>query len=139
MKNKTALYASVIALCACFATPAISATTVECTKTCDGGKCFKGAVTGHEYCRSSTGMTWWAAFAWCKQQGRTLTTVQQACVDWDGATGTSACPNMANTQADIWVWTANPSGSDNAFSVSLTPGSIDNLGRNYHRYAALCY
>lgn len=140
MKNKTALYASVIALCACFATPAVSDTTVECTKTCDGGKCFKGAVNDHEYCRSSTSMTWWAAFAWCERQGRTLTTVQQACVDWYGATGTSACPNMANTQGDIWAWTANPSGSKYAFNVNLSSGSVGltNFNRT-NSNSALCF
>ena len=139
MKNKTALYASVIALCACFATPAISDTTVECTKTCDGGKCFEGAVNGHEYCRSSTGMTWWAAFAWCEKQKRTLATMQQACVDWYGATGTTACPNMAGTQGDIWGWTANPSGSNNAFYVLLSSGGVGNYYGRYNVNSALCF
>ncbi len=125
MKNKIALYVSVIALCACFATPAVSDTTVSCTTTCDGGKCFTGAVDGHEFCRSSSTMTWWAAFAWCERQGRTLATVEQICGDTRGGT---SCENAINTQSSVTAWTANPSGSNGAFLVSLSSGAIN------HRY-----
>ena len=137
MKNKTALYASVIALCACFATPAISDTTVECTKTCDGGKCFKGAVNEHEYCRSSTGMPWWAAFQWCQEQGRHLVTLQEACVDWMGATGDNACPNL-KVGDNIYIWTANPNGSSSAYNVNLSSGGV-NLSIRANNYCALCF
>lgn len=108
--------------------------------TCNGGVEFEGAVNKHTYCHSSTGMTWWAAFAWCKKQGRELASMEQLCVDWAGATGNTACPNMV-VGKDIWGWSANPSGSSSAFSVNLSSGNFNygNLSYRINGSYALCF
>ena len=108
--------------------------------TCNGGVEFEGAVNKHTYCRSSTSMTWWAAFAWCKKQGRELASMNQLCVDWAGATGNTACPNMVVLGKELWGWSANPSDSSYAFGVNLSSGNVFNFSaRNYGNYYALCF
>ena len=104
--------------------------------TCEGGSEIT-AQDNHQFCVSSASMTWWAAFAWCKRQGRELATLQQACDDWYGATGDSACPNLV-VGTDKYVWTANPYGASNAYNVNLSSGNINNNNRNNNNYA-LCY
>lgn len=106
--------------------------------TCNGGVEFEGAVNEHTYCHSSTGMTWWAAFAWCKKQGRELASMEQLCPSWGGATGNGACPNVMISKSFIG-WSANPSGSTNAFNVNLSFGGVSNTPRNYNNYYALCF
>ena len=97
---------------------------------CEGGVEFQGAINGHTYCRSSTGMTWWAAFAWCEFQGRELATMEQMCPNWGGgATVNDVCPNMKEVGKDIWGWSANPNGSSYAFLVNLFWG-----GFSYYHY-----
>ena len=76
-------------------------------------------------------------FAWCKYQNRELATLSEACIDWYGATGANACPNL-KVGKDQWVWTADPNGSSNAFNVNLSSGNINNNNRN-NNYYALCY
>ena len=105
--------------------------------TCEGGVEFDGTVNGHTYCRSSTGMTWWAAIAWCKKQGRELASMDQLCNDWGGATGADACPNM-KVGKDLNGWSANPSGSSNAFYVNLSSGNFTNSNRSIYGYA-VCF
>ena len=106
---------------------------------CEGGEEFQGAVNGHTYCRSSTGITWWAAFAWCEFQGRELATLEQLCPNWGGATG-AACPNM-KVGKDLWGWSANPSGSSSAFYVNLSSGLVNanGSGRHFLNYRAVCF
>ena len=132
--NKVVLFASVCAICACFSVSASAG-------TCNGGVVVKGVQNNHEYCRSSTGMPWWAAFQWCQEQGRHLVTLQEACVDWMGATGDNACPNLMIGGEDRWIWTANPNGSSHAYTVSLTSGNVLNgyiFIRNGNYYT-LCF
>ena len=129
--NKVVLFASVCAICACFSMSARAG-------TCNGGVVVTGQQNNHEYCRSSTGMPWWAAFQWCQEQGRHLVTLQEACVDWMGATGDNACPNLMIGE-DRWIWTANPNGSSLAYGVNLSSGNINNRYRNNDYYYALCF
>ena len=107
---------------------------------CEGGVEFQGAVNGHTYCRSSTVMTWWAAFAWCEFQGRELATMEQLCPEWGGGRGLNSCPNMS-ADLGIQVWSTNPSDSSSAFSVGLT-GFVNTAPHHLVRTAlnyAICY
>ena len=104
---------------------------------CEGGVEFQGAINGHTYCRSSTIMTWWAAFAWCEFQGRELATMEQLCPNWGNG---GVCPNMKVYTNGPWAWSANPNGSSNAYSIYLSSGYIVNVNRNDHyTYCALCF
>ena len=129
--NKMVLFASVCAICACFSVSASAG-------TCNGGEVVTGVQNNHEYCRSSTEMPWWAAFQWCQEQGRHLTTLQEACADWMGATGDNACPNLMIGQ-NRWIWTANPNGSSRAYTINLSSGSFANDFNRYTTYNALCF
>ena len=103
---------------------------------CDGGETVKGVLNEHIYCRSKTGMTWWAAFAWCKYQNRELATLSEACPDWHSE---NACPNLM-VDTDVWAWTADSNGSSNAFGVKLSSGTFNSgLTRDYIHGLALCY
>lgn len=68
--------------------------TVPVRAKCDGGETIQGVANHHSYCKSTTGMTWWAAFAWCKYQGRELATMLEAFPNTYGAIGNGACPNL---------------------------------------------
>ena len=105
--------------------------------TCEGGVEFDGAVNGHTYCRSSTGMTWWATIAWCKKQGRELASMDQLC-NWGGATGAAAFPNM-KVGKDLWGWSANPNGSSTAFSVNLSSGNFNGGYPRNDTFYAVCF
>ena len=129
--NKMVLFASVCAICACFSMSARAG-------TCDGGVVVEGQQNNHEYCRSSTTMPWWAAFQWCQEQGRHLVTLQEACVDWMGATGDNACPNLMIGE-DKWIWTANPNGSSGAYYVYLSSGFLYNYSSRANLNYALCF
>lgn len=105
--------------------------------TCEGGVEFDGAVNNHTYCRSSTGMTWWAAIAWCKKQGRELASMDQLC-NWGGITGADACLNM-KVGTGLWGWSANPSGSSYAFTVNLSSGNFSHSNLRTGNDYALCF
>ena len=128
-------------------TTAIATTGAQAqqVRTCVGGTEFQGAVNGHYYCRGPA-MTWWAAFAWCQKQGRHLASLQEACVDYYGATGESACPNMkvstavnGTNMSSAWMWTANPNGSKLAYFVNSGTGNVNTYLYRYGTYQALCY
>lgn len=129
--NKVVLFASVCAICACFSVSASAG-------TCNGGVVIEGVQNKHEYCRSTTEMLWWAAFQWCQEQGRHLVTIQEACVDWMGATGNNACPNLMIGE-NRRIWTANPTGSSHASSIGLSSGDVYSYGNRNGNYHALCF
>ena len=116
--------------------------------TCEGGQEFYGAENGHTYCRAKTGMTWWAAFAWCERQERHLASLQEACLDWQGASGDISCPNMkvdkdVNGNNIIWTnsaWLANPVNGVPYYGrlISIN-GKIEGNNRNMSYYTAICY
>ena len=105
--------------------------------TCNGGVEFQGAENGHTYCRSSTGMTWWAAIAWCKKQGRELGSMDQLCDRKNGANDTS-CPNM-KINIDFQGWSSNPNDSAMVFTVHLKSGMQFENYRNVTHLSAICY
>ena len=121
---------------------AILATSAYAEGKCEGGDPFEGANDGHEYCISTTTMSWWSAFAWCQHQGRHLASLQEVCEGWHGATGDAACGNLVKAGGpNKGCWTANPSGSNRAYYVNAGTGTING---DYYRnittnYAALCY
>ena len=105
--------------------------------TCEGGEEFQGVVNGHTYCRSNSTMTWWAAFGWCKKQGRKLASINQLCPDYSGDYD-NACPNV-NIGVDSWAWSSNPTTSTGAKGVKLNVGTVNNINRNYIYSYAICY
>ena len=117
----------------------LMASSLPAFAKCDGGETVTGVLNGHAYCKSQSMMTWWAAFAWCKYQNRELVTLSEACIDWRGATGANACPNLM-VDKDQYVWTANPQGSNSAFLIEFTSGyvGLKHL-RSYDGIYALCY
>lgn len=100
---------------------------------------------GHVYCKSNITMNWYTAFAWCDTQGRTLATMEQMCdIDdtqrWDGNTGTGKCLNLVGASSEnLWVWSAIPAGSANAFSVTLSTADVHRRNRTNGTYSALCW
>ena len=72
---------------------------------CDGGS-EKIGKNGHSYCISKKKMNWWSAVTWCEANGRSLTTMQQAC----NAQSLSTCSNLA-IGTNAGAWTAKISGN----------------------------
>ena len=105
--------------------------------TCEGGEEFQGAVNGHTYCRSNSTMTWWAAFEWCKKQGRKLASMNQLCIDWAGGSG-NLCPNMVVSTDNRYVWSSNPHINIQAVYVVLSSGYIGVNNRSGGAFA-VCY
>jgi hypothetical protein len=105
--------------------------------TCNGGEEFKGVVNGHTYCRSQAQMTWWAAIAWCKKQGRELASMDQLC-DWKNVAGDTSCPNMKVSGVEHWGYSSSPSGAEAAFFVNMLHGNYSIVNRS-GRYNAVCY
>ena len=120
----------------------IASTSAFAEAKCEGGDPFEGVIDGHEYCISKEGMTWWAAFAWCQQQGRHLASLQEACGDLYGAWGAAACGNLVKSDVtNKRCWTANPYNSIVAYDVNAGTGEVSynaSLGRTAGYYA-LCY
>ncbi|MGN1091781.1 MAG: hypothetical protein ACI4RJ_04775 [Alphaproteobacteria bacterium] len=115
------------------------ATSAFAEAKCEGGDPFEGVIDGHEYCISKPSMTWWAAFAWCQQQGRHLASLQEACAGWTGATGNAACANLVKAGGpNKHCWTATPYGSTYAYYVNAGTGIVNSYGRYGTNYA-LCY
>ena len=106
--------------------------------TCEGGEEFQGAINGHTYCRSSTTMSWWAAFGWCKKQGRKLASMNQLCIDWAGGSGNNLCPNMAVSTNSYTIWSSNPHINIQAIVVFLSSGTISVNNRSGGAFA-VCY
>ena len=122
-------------LCICVSFGVFSTTSYA--GKCEGGVEFPGLVNNHTYCRSKVGMTWWAAFAWCKKQGRELASVKQIC-DSNGATSAGQCDNVAEGVMG-WLWSANPKSSTSAFRISKETGSIQGGNVNDTNQVAICY
>ena len=122
---------------------AMMTTTAFAEGKCEGGYVFEGVIDGHEYCISkATAMTWWAAFAWCQQQGRHLASLQEACEGWHGARGDAVCGNLIKSDVTAKnCWAANPYASDNTYVVIAGTGNVDLAypGRSYAARRALCY
>lgn len=104
--------------------------------TCVGGKEFT-AKNGHEFCVSSTGMTWWAANVWCKNQGRELATLNQACNNFIGS-GNTSCPNVENAPQAA-IWTATLASATGAYHINPYNSAFSAWSRNSEAVAALCY
>lgn len=102
---------------------------------CDGGIPFVDVNNSHEYCISNGKMTWWAAFAWCQQNGRHLASLQEACDGWYSM----ICDNFVKDGVITdYCWTANPNLTDKAWLLQTGTGVC---GSNYSRereYRALC-
>ena len=117
------------------------ATSAFAEAKCEGGIPFEGVIDGHEYCISTTTMTWWAAFAWCQRQGRHLPSLQEVCEGWHGASGQALCGNMIKSGVTAKTcWVANPFSSIYSYIVSAGAGHI--YGSGYLRIGpnyALCY
>ena len=105
--------------------------------TCNGGVEFQGVENNHTYCRSSTGMTWWAAIAWCKKQGRELASMDQLC-DWKNTAGDTSCPNM-KINVDVHGWSSNPSSASAVFTAHLKSGTQHGATRDVNYFYAICY
>ena len=115
------------------------ATTAFAEAKCEGGDPFEGVSDGHEYCISQKTMLWWAAFAWCQQQGRHLASLQEACGNLYGATGNAACGNFIKSGVTgKMCWTANRYSHLRSYLVSTGTGNINSRDR-IEGFYALCY
>ena len=102
----------------------------------------------HVYCKSNNRMNWWSAGTWCEAQGRHLASMEEMCPDtgeglnnaWDGSTGSGKCANL-NGVGSGYGWSSLAYGSDYAFYVGLSSGSVNSNGyRNANRdYTAFCF
>ena len=95
---------------------------------CEGGTEITNTA-GTTFCKSNVGLNWWSAAAWCKENGLHLATMYEMCPSWDGNTGAGKCPELNGTGSG-YAWSATASGSESAFSVSLSNGNVD----DYYRY-----
>ena len=89
---------------------------------------------GTRYCKSNITMNWWSAFAWCDAIGGELIDLTKECLK---STGTSACPNLAETGSGT-VWTQNVFSGANAYNVTLSSGAVKNDSREVNVRAAFC-
>lgn len=69
-----------------------------CTK-CEGGTVIT-AKNGTKFCKSNEPMTWWAANAWCFQNGGKLATIGRLCPGQSVGGGT--CTNMKILSYNAW-------------------------------------
>ncbi len=83
------------------------------------------------YCKSKVTMNWWSAFTWCQAQNGTLVSLSDCTLNGDTYLTTGKCHNLngitdkdGNTYSEE-VWTNVAAGSDCAYYISLSTGSID--------------
>ena len=102
---------------------------------CDGGTEITNTA-GTTFCKSNVGLNWWSAAAWCKENGLHLATMYEMCPSWDGNKGSGKCPELSG-KGNNWGWSATACGSDYAFAITLSDGSVSDHGRyiDYYRFA----
>ena len=105
---------------------------------CDGGTEITNSV-GTTFCKSNQMMNWWTAAVWCRANGLRLATMYEMCPSWDGTEDYGKCPELKGTGGGN-AWSATASGSEYAFFVVLSTGSVH--GQNYRssdfNYYAFC-
>lgn len=77
----------------------------EIVETCadGGGTIVIGAVSGHKYCRSNKGMTWWNTNSWCDSLGKQAINLNDCYRN--PTTPSGHCPEFALGGDGIEVWT----------------------------------
>ncbi len=108
----------------------------------DGHLLTTGSDTTTGYCKSRTSMNWWSAHAWCKSIGKELVDLTKDCNIGKDSSTTVPCPYLASLGGSGWVWTAGVPGSNLAYFVDLSSGSLSDLSYRdnggYRGLAALC-
>ena len=112
--------------------------TTSSYAACNGGTEITNTA-GTTFCKSNVSMNWWSAAAWCKENEMSLATMYEMCPSWDGNTGSGKCSELNGTGSD-YVWSATASGSESAFYVLLSTGTVDTYrSRNYDsKSSAFC-
>ncbi len=100
---------------------------------CEGGTLSDDG----KFCVSNITLNWWSASNWCKANGRHLVTMYEVCPDWDGNTGSGKCPVIASS-IDGYVWTATASGSNKAFYIHHSDGTVNNGSPRTSMRRAIC-
>ena len=94
------------------------------------------------FCMSNETMDWYAAEAWCQNNGMTMPTMKEICLTWDGSSGGNSCPgvNEASSEAEIWSATVSDDydGIELAFGVRLFSGFVLNNPRE-STFHAFCH
>ena len=116
----------------------------DITETCAGGAgvVVTGAVSGHKYCRSTQGMNWWNAYAWCDAQGRRLFDRSDCACSDTTADCRSKCPELVGVGEYAWIWTATSASASGAYHIDISSGNFDggsNRERGISINKSLCY
>lgn len=88
-------------------------------QTCTGGQIITGKDTTRSFCLSNNTMNWWSAFQWCKSNGRTLASPDNAChygTETGWMTGLWGCANMKQTSLP-GSWVSLALDTNNALSI----------------------
>ncbi len=96
------------------------------------------------YCKSKVKMNWWSAFTWCQAQNGTLVSLSDCTLNGDTYLTTGKCHNLngvtdkdGKAYSDT-VWTSVAYGSEYAYYVQLSSGSINGNPRHASYNYALC-
>lgn len=112
--------------------------------TCANGAgiVIEGKVSGHKYCKKSTGGgNWWNAYAWCDALGRRLIERRDcACGDITPNCLNNKCPEFDSIANVSWSWMADTPTASTAYTVALDIGSLATFTRNWTSYySIICY
>ena len=105
---------------------------------CNGGTIITAKDGKTTFCQSNVQMNWWSAQAWCQINGSRLATIYEMCPSWDGNAGSNKCPELNKGLANQIVWSATASGSEYAFFVGLSNGTVSTYSRRNNNAYAFC-
>jgi len=83
----------------------VNATWTEANCNDKGGQMV--TVGGQTFCKSTTSMNWWSAYAWCQAMGGHMPTVNELCPKLQSITQDASCGTTYNDH----IWTATPGSS----------------------------
>ena len=104
-------------------------TATSAYSACDGGTEITNTA-GTTFCKSDVKLNWWSAANWCKENEMHLATMYEMCPNWDGNEGSDKCSELNGTGGG-YGWSSTAYGSEKAFYVNLSNGSVSNHSRNY--------
>ena len=70
------------------------------------------AINGKDYCKATSTMKWWTAYAWCEAMGGHMPSVLELCPNIPSITSGATCGTI---NSDWKVWTSTPYGSQKVY------------------------
>ncbi len=109
-----------------------------------------GITIKSKYCLSEHKMNWYAAYAWCHDQGMNMIDLNSACgskskclaLQLSESEKIEAGTNSTYTDFVNWVWTKDSFSAGNPWSVQLVTGAVSrdrsSFGERHFDGRALC-